>query len=53
MLASAIAERIRANIPDLAPHITMPTFTPAHPPLPDAVHIPPRVAFSTQRPAGS
>lgn len=53
MLASAIAERIRANIPDLAPHVTMPTFVPAHPPLPDAVHIPPSLTALTQRPAGS
>jgi lysophospholipase L1-like esterase len=53
LLASAIAERIRANIPELAPHVTAPAFAPAHPPLPDAVHIPPSLTVLTQRPAGS
>ncbi|WP_253717721.1 rhamnogalacturonan acetylesterase [Sphingomonas sp. AP4-R1] len=53
LLASAIAERIRANIPDLAPHVTMPTFVPSYPPMPETVPIPPSVTVLTQRPAGS
>lgn len=53
LLASAIAERIRANIPDLAPHVVMPRFDPAHPPLPSAIHIPKSLAFSAAKPAGN
>lgn len=53
LLASAIAERIRANVPDLAPHVTMPAFSPAKPPTPKQLRIPPSLAYSEQRPAGS
>jgi lysophospholipase L1-like esterase len=53
LLASAIAERIRANVPDLAPHVAMARFDPARPPLPGAVKIPGSAAFSTAKPAGN
>ncbi|PZU07564.1 rhamnogalacturonan acetylesterase [Sphingomonas sp.] len=53
LLASAVAERIRETIPALAPHVTMPPFSPAHLPTPEALHIPPSLAFSGMRPAGS
>lgn len=53
LLASAVAEQIRAQIGELAPHVTMPAFNPAHPPLPDAVKIAPSIAHSSQRPAGN
>jgi lysophospholipase L1-like esterase len=53
LLASAVAERIRAQIPELASHVTMPAFTPAKPPAVSAVAIVPSLIHSDQRPAGS
>lgn len=53
LLASAVAEQVRAQIDELAPHVMMPAFDPAHPPLPGAVKIAPSIAHSSQRPAGN
>jgi lysophospholipase L1-like esterase len=53
LLASAVAEQIRAQITELAPHVTMPYFDPTHPPMPNAVKIAPSLAHSSQRPAGN
>ncbi|HUD94812.1 rhamnogalacturonan acetylesterase [Sphingobium sp.] len=53
LLANAVAERIRAQIPELAPHVTMPAFVPAKPPTASAVTIVPSLIHSDQRPAGS
>ncbi|NWK97699.1 rhamnogalacturonan acetylesterase [Sphingobium lactosutens] len=53
LLASAVAERIRTQIPELAPHVTMPAFAPAKPPAASAVTIVPSLIHSDQRPAGS
>jgi lysophospholipase L1-like esterase len=53
LLADAVAQGIRAQIPALAAHITAPPLDVAHPPLPDALVIPPSLARSDQRPAGS
>jgi lysophospholipase L1-like esterase len=53
LLASAIAERIRATVPDLASHVVATRFDPAHPPRPDQIRIPPSLAFSAAKPAGN
>jgi lysophospholipase L1-like esterase len=53
LMASAVAERIRGNIPQLAPHVTIPPFSPAHPPAPEVLTIAPSLARSDQRPAGN
>lgn len=51
LLASAVAERIRAQIPALADHVTMPAFVPSKPPA--SVAIVPSLIRSDQRPAGN
>ncbi|AHE56159.1 rhamnogalacturonan acetylesterase [Sphingomonas sanxanigenens] len=53
LLASAVAERIRANIPTLAPHISLPAFSPAAPPSAESLAIAPSIARSAERPAGN
>ncbi|MDF0487328.1 rhamnogalacturonan acetylesterase [Sphingomonas sp. H39-1-10] len=53
LLASAVAERIRAAIPALASHVVMPRFSPAHPPAPSEVAIVASAARAADRPAGS
>lgn len=53
LLASAVAERIRTQIPALAPHVTMPAFAPTKPPAASAVTIVPSLIHSDQRPTGS
>ncbi|MGW8201422.1 rhamnogalacturonan acetylesterase [Sphingomonas bisphenolicum] len=53
LLASAVAERIRMQIPALATHVTMPAFTPNRPPAADAIAIAPSLIRSDQRPAGN
>ena len=53
LLASAVAERIRANIPELAPHISLPAFSPAAPPSAESLAIAPSIARSAERPAGN
>lgn len=53
LLASAVAERIRTQIPELATHVTMPAFAPAKPPAADTLAIVPSLIHSDQRPAGS
>lgn len=53
LLASAVAERIRAQLPALAAHVTMPAFAPSRPPAPNAVAIAPSLIRSDQRPAGN
>ncbi|MCI4590958.1 rhamnogalacturonan acetylesterase [Sphingobium sp. BYY-5] len=53
LLASAVAQRIRTQIPDLARHVTMPVFVPARPPSAADVAIVPSLIHSDQRPAGS
>lgn len=53
LLASAVAERIRKQIPELAGHVVMPPFHPAAPPKPEQVSIAPSLIHSDQRPAGN
>ncbi|RZF64940.1 rhamnogalacturonan acetylesterase [Sphingomonas populi] len=53
LLASAVAERIRATIPALAPHIVTPHFSPDHPPSPAEVAIVASALHDADRPAGS
>jgi lysophospholipase L1-like esterase len=53
LLASAVAEQVRAKIPELASHVTMRAFNPARPPLVDAVAIASSLIHSAQRPPGS
>lgn len=53
LMAGAVAERIRANVPGLAVHVTMPAFSPARPPAARAVPIAPSLIRSDQRPAGN
>ena len=53
LLASAVAERIRSNIPELARHVTAPAFSPARPPSARQVAIVPSLIHSDQRPAGN
>ncbi|WP_088184875.1 rhamnogalacturonan acetylesterase [Sphingobium sp. Z007] len=53
LLASAVADRIRAQIPALAAHVTIAAFVPARPPAPDAVAIAPSLIRSDQRPIGN
>jgi len=53
LLASAVAERVRATIPALAPHIVTPHFSPAHPPLPAEVTIVASAVHGADRSAGS
>lgn len=53
LMASAVAERIRANVPGLATHVTMPAFSPARPPAASTVPIAPSLIRSDQRPAGN
>jgi lysophospholipase L1-like esterase len=53
LLARAVAERIRTQIPALAAHVTMPGFAPARPPAPESVDIVPSLIRSDQRPAGN
>lgn len=53
LLASAVAERIRAQIPELAPHVVAAPFVPAQPPSAAQVAIVPSRAHSDVRPAGN
>ncbi|MFC3439925.1 rhamnogalacturonan acetylesterase [Sphingobium rhizovicinum] len=53
LLASAVAERVRAQVPDLAAHVTTPAFVPARPPAASAVAIAPSLIRSDLRPAGN
>lgn len=53
LLASAVAQRIRTQIPALAPHVTAAPFLPGKPPSAGAVAIVPSLIHSDQRPAGS
>lgn len=53
LLASAVAERIRTQIPELARHVTAPAFLPAQPPTAADVAIVPSLIHSDQRPAGN
>jgi lysophospholipase L1-like esterase len=53
LLASAVAQQVRAKIPELAAHVTMPNFTPGQPPAAAAVAIAPSMIHSDQRPPGS
>jgi lysophospholipase L1-like esterase len=53
LMASAVAERIRAQVPDLAAHVTMPAFVPDRPPAASAVAIALSLIRSDQRPAGN
>ncbi|KEZ18874.1 Lysophospholipase L1-like esterase precursor [Sphingobium yanoikuyae] len=53
LLASAVAERIRTQIPELAPHIVAAPFMPAQPPSAAQVAIVPSRAHSDVRPAGN
>lgn len=53
LLASAVAERIRTQIPELAPHIVAAPFMPAQPPSAPQVAIVPSRAHSDVRPAGN
>ena len=50
MAARIIADAIRAALPALAPHLTVPRFDPAHP---QAITIPASKASSSQRPLGN
>jgi len=53
LLASAVAQRIRTILPDLAPHVTAPAFDPRHPPSEEQIAIVPSLIHSDQRPAGN
>ena len=53
LLASAVAQRIRTILPDLAPHVTAPAFDPRHPPSAEQIAIVPSLIHSDQRPAGN
>lgn len=53
LLASAVAQRIRAAVPGLAAHVTLPPFSPSHPPAPGDIDLAPSLTSSTQRPAGN
>lgn len=53
LFASAIATRIRATLPELAPHVTLGAFEPANPPLPDTIVIAPSLARLDEKPAGN
>ncbi len=53
LMASAVAERIRSQIPELAPHIVAAPFVPAQPPSAAQVAIVPSRAHSDVRPAGN
>lgn len=52
LLARAVAERIRAQVPTLAGHVVAPAFIPGQPQL-DGVSIVPSLIRSDQRPAGN
>lgn len=52
LLARAVAERIRAQVPTLAAHVTAPAFVPGRPQL-ETVAIVPSLIRSDQRPAGN
>jgi lysophospholipase L1-like esterase len=52
LLARAVAERIRTQVPTLAGHVTAPAFTPGRPQL-ETVSIVPSLIRSDQRPAGN
>ncbi|KQM99329.1 rhamnogalacturonan acetylesterase [Sphingobium sp. Leaf26] len=52
LLARAVAERIRAQVPTLAGHVTAPAFVPGRPQL-ETVAIVPSLIRSDQRPAGN
>lgn len=53
LLASAVAERVRTQVPGLAAHVTMPPFSPARPPAASVVPIAASLIRSDQRPAGN
>ena len=55
LLARAVAEGIRGQVPDLAPHLAhdLPAFEAAQPPLPERIAIPASLARSAARPAGN
>lgn len=53
LLANAVAQRIKAQIPALAGHVTAPAFVPAKPPTAAQAAIVPSLIHSDQRPAGS
>lgn len=52
LLARAVAERIRTQVPTLAGHVVAPAFLPGRPQL-DGVSIVPSLIRSDQRPAGN
>lgn len=53
LLASAVAQGIRSAVPDLAPHVAIPSFDPSHPPASGDIRIEPSIAHSSTRPAGN
>lgn len=53
LLASAVAERIRSGVPELAGHVVAERFDPAHPPSAAQVAIAPSLIHDSQRPAGN
>jgi lysophospholipase L1-like esterase len=53
LMASAVAERIRRTLPDLAPHVTAPPFDPHHPPTAEEVAIVPSALATAEKPQGN
>ena len=53
LFASAIAQRIRSAIPQLAGHVTGDAFDPAHPPLPGSIVLAPSHTRLGEKPAGN
>lgn len=53
LFAAAIARQVAEKIPELAPYVTLKTFDPAHPPLPDALPIAASMPLDESKPEGS
>jgi lysophospholipase L1-like esterase len=53
LFAAAIARQVREKIPELASHVLLKDFDPAHPPLPEDLPIAPSIALEENKPEGS
>lgn len=53
LFAAAVAQGLRSAVPELASHVTLPAFDPAHPPLPADLQIKASLAHLDEKPAGN